>query len=218
MISSQTSLFQAEQSHVSHPALIREMLHAHNDLSGSWLLSPAVLCLSLTGEPRIGPTALQMQPHQARVQGKDHLLNLLATLFIIYPWIPLWPYRPHGRTAGTFPTDQPKIPWDSKQWSLPLPVWNKMLRDNNLLPRSDTTSTVAVDAPALRGWGCGCTRFGCRNEECLLRLWGCVWLCAKHGIDLLEGFNECSFTISLLLVFIPEEVKRKSTKPCCITP
>lgn len=90
--------------------------------------------------------------------------------------------------------------------------WKKLLRDS-LLPRSDTTSTVAVDVPALRGWGrgCGCTRFGCRNEECLLRLWGWVWLWAKHGSDLLEGCKGCSFTVSLLLVFIPGKAKRKGS-------
>lgn len=111
-------------------------------------------------------------------------------------------YLTHHRTSNDVPID----PFHCQ-------CWNKVLKEKDLPPRSDTTSTVAVDVPALRGWGrgCGCTRVGCRNDECLLRLWGCVWLWARHGIDLLEGFNGCSFTVSLLLVFIPEKAKRKRT-------
>jgi len=67
---SQSSLLQAEQSQVSQPFPLREMLQAPNHLCSPLLDSPIVLCLSRTWEPKTGQRTPDVaSPGQSRGAG-----------------------------------------------------------------------------------------------------------------------------------------------------
>jgi len=71
-ILSQSSLLWPEESQVSQPFLVREMLQAPNHLC--WPTT-GLSGSSLSFEQRSAEldTVLQMWPHQSRVEGEDHL-------------------------------------------------------------------------------------------------------------------------------------------------
>lgn len=88
------SLFQDEQSDFSafpHMKDVPSCKSPSHPFSGLTSVTPCLFCM---GDPRIGSSTLD-EPHQCWVNGKDHLHNLLATLFLMQPRLPLSLWQGH---------------------------------------------------------------------------------------------------------------------------